>query len=56
VIEECSKTCGGGVQIDSREKFQEELFGGKACEGILTRERKCNTDECPGTKTPYKCT
>ena len=48
VIVECSKTCGSGFQIDSRQKLQEELFGGKPCEGNSTRQRECNTDKCPG--------
>ena len=48
VIGKCSKTCGGGVQIDSREKLQEELFGGEPCDGVSTRQSECNTDECPG--------
>ena len=54
VIDECSKTCGGGVQIDSREKIQEDLFGGKPCKGNSTRQGECNTDECPGKQIPYK--
>ena len=48
VIDKCSKICGGGVQIDSREKLQEELFGGKPCEANSIRQNECNTDECPG--------
>jgi len=47
VIGECSKTCGGGVQIDSREKLQEELYGGNPCEGDATRQGDCNIEECP---------
>ena len=48
-IGKCSKTCGGGVQVDSRDKLQEELFRGKPCDGNSTRHRECNTDrECPG--------
>ena len=48
VIKECTKTCGAGVQIDSRERFQEELFGGQPCGGSSTRQRECNTDDCAG--------
>ena len=48
---ECSKTCGGGVQIDSRGKHQEALFGGEECEGEATRQGECNTDQCPSKKS-----
>ena len=48
VIGQCSKTCGGGIQIDSREKLQEDLFGGEPCDGDSTRQTECNTEECPG--------
>ena len=50
IIGECSKECGGGVQIDIREKIQEELFGGKPCDGEYNRELDCNTNSCPGNK------
>ena len=48
VIGECSEECGGGIQIDFREKIQEELFDGKPCDGEASREVECNTDNCPG--------
>ena len=48
VIGECSEECGGGVQINFREKIQEELFGGKTCDGVATQELDCNTNSCPG--------
>ena len=54
VIEQCSKSCGGGVQIDSRENIQEQMFGGKPCDGNSTRQNECNTEECPGIQIPYK--
>ena len=47
-IGECPVTCGGGIQIDTREKTQEELFGGVPCAGEATAEIECNNDPCPG--------
>ena len=45
---DCSKSCGGGgVQIASRGKLQEELFGGKPCDSEPTRQRNCNSGQCP---------
>ena len=52
VVGECSMECGGGIQIDFRDKIQEELFGGKPCEGDATRETECNNEECPGEISP----
>jgi len=46
VIGECSKTCDHGVQIDTRDKFVEEQFGG-TCEGNATRESDCFIKDCP---------
>ena len=43
---DCSQTCGGGVQIASREK-EEELFGGIPCDGEAIRQQDCNPDQCP---------
>ena len=43
---ECSKTCGGGVQTNQREKITEALFGGEECVGESTEEKECNVQEC----------
>jgi len=43
---ECSKTCGGGVQINQRKKITEALFGGEECVGDATEEKECNVQEC----------
>ena len=43
----CSKECGGGIQIYTREKIPEHLFGGKECEGEAVVEKECNTQSCP---------
>lgn len=47
VIGECSNECGGGHQLDFRIEIQEELFGGKPCEGEGIRMLECNTHNCP---------
>ena len=46
----CSNECGGGHQINIREKIQEELFGGKPCEGEASVEEECNMHNCPGNQ------
>ena len=52
---ECSKKCEGGIRTNKRGKFQEELYGGKTCEGNSTFEEECNVQECPGIyKLPKK--
>ena len=45
---ECTTTCGGGTQTDTREQLQEALFGGNPCEGESSRQTDCNPDPCPG--------
>ena len=52
--EDCSKSCGGGVQIASRGKLQEDLFGGKPCDSESTRQRNCNSGQCPSMYLFYK--
>jgi len=47
VVDECSKSCGVGIQIMTRTKLVEAANGGKDCYGKYTEERKCNTHECP---------
>ena len=55
VNEECSTTCGDGIQTDYREKLQDEDFGGNPCEGEATRETECNIIACPGTEMILNC-
>ena len=50
IIGVCSNECGGGHQINIREVIQEELFGGKPCEGEASVEEECNMHNCPGMK------
>ena len=47
VTGECSKTCGHGIQTDTREEFQPALFGGLACEGEGTQQSECLIKDCP---------
>lgn len=46
--DECSRTCGGGVQKKSREcNNPSPQHGGNYCTGDRVRYRSCNTQECP---------
>ena len=45
---QCSKTCGGGTQIDTRHKKIKAAFGGEECAGPSNITKECNTQECPG--------
>lgn len=46
--EQCSMTCGGGIQASSRScNAPAPEFGGKDCEGDSWRSRTCNEEECP---------
>ena len=46
-IGKCSKTCGGGQQINTRSKTVEEDYGGK-CTGKPSVSETCNSQDCPG--------
>lgn len=47
---ECSRTCGGGVQLSHRDcTAPAPRHGGRYCEGKRTRIRSCNVEECPGS-------
>ena len=50
VTGECSKTCGQGIQTDTRNKLQPELNGGIPCQGEVTQTSECFIKECPGIK------
>jgi len=43
---ECSKSCGGGVQMMQRYIMREPVRNGKPC-GELHKEVVCNQEECP---------
>ena len=44
----CSKECGGGKRIDTREQEIEAAHGGEECTGLSAIEEDCNIQECPG--------
>lgn len=47
--EQCSLTCGGGVQVSRRSCTDPApAFEGANCEGDSLRSRSCNEEECPG--------
>ena len=43
----CTAECGGGIRREYRDVIQDPQEGGKECEGALTREVDCNTQDCP---------
>lgn len=44
---QCSRTCGGGVQLAKRECTDPvPANGGSYCEGIRVKYRSCNLDPC----------
>ena len=44
---ECSKSCGSGVQVRTRDCSNPPPSGnGKNCAGEASEERDCNTKEC----------
>ena len=43
----CSKTCGGGEKMRTRQVDTHASNGGQACEGNATETEVCNTDGCP---------
>ncbi|XP_021708409.1 A disintegrin and metalloproteinase with thrombospondin motifs 9 isoform X3 [Aedes aegypti] len=45
---ECSRSCGGGVQISTRTcDSPPPANGGKYCTGMRMQYRSCNTQDCP---------
>ncbi|ENN72342.1 hypothetical protein YQE_10977, partial [Dendroctonus ponderosae] len=52
---ECSRTCGSGVSIMSREcDHPMPTAGGKFCVGERKRYKICNTDPCPEGEPTYR--
>ena len=45
---QCSKSCGGGTQIDTRLKKIKAAYGGEECAGPSNITKECNTQNCPG--------
>ena len=52
---ECSKTCGGGVQVRTRKVEKREENGGEICNGLSTEQNKCNVESCPSGKFNSLC-
>ena len=44
----CSKSCGGGIRIDTRTESVSAKHGGNKCPGVSSMEVSCNDQECPG--------
>jgi len=42
----CTRTCGGGVQTQTRHVVQAAMYGGNACP-VLSQQQSCNTQPCP---------
>ena len=47
-IGECSLSCGGGIQTNTREPNITAAHGGEECSGSSTVTESCNIQECPG--------
>eukprot|EP01013_Petalomonas_cantuscygni_P015357 TRINITY_DN3164_c0_g1_i1.p1 TRINITY_DN3164_c0_g1~~TRINITY_DN3164_c0_g1_i1.p1 ORF type:complete len:6949 (+),score=1286.42 TRINITY_DN3164_c0_g1_i1:147-20993(+) len=43
----CSKPCGGGLQVQQRTIVTQPVGAGQACPAQRTQEVPCNTDRCP---------
>ena len=49
---DCSRSCGGGVQLAKRECDNPvPENGGKYCYGLRIKYRSCNLNPCPETGT-----
>uniref|UniRef100_A0A8C7EEJ0 ADAM metallopeptidase with thrombospondin type 1 motif 15 n=1 Tax=Nothoprocta perdicaria TaxID=30464 RepID=A0A8C7EEJ0_NOTPE len=47
---QCSRTCGGGVQLAKREcDAPAPAGGGSYCEGVRVKYRSCNLEPCPSS-------
>ena len=47
----CSKSCGGGIRIDTRTESVSAKHGGDKCPGPSSMDVSCNDQECPGKNT-----
>ena len=45
---DCSQTCGGGIQLLTRQQKVESEHGGKECIGPSNITEICNVQKCPG--------
>ncbi|XP_064624818.1 A disintegrin and metalloproteinase with thrombospondin motifs 6-like [Lineus longissimus] len=52
---ECSRSCGGGIQVIERLcDNPRPRFGGKYCIGERKKYRLCNTEKCPTNTTSFR--
>ncbi|KAE8592011.1 hypothetical protein XENTR_v10018627 [Xenopus tropicalis] len=52
---QCSRTCGGGVQLAKREcNNPEPSNGGSFCEGLRVKYRSCSLNPCPETGKSFR--
>ena len=56
-VEECDKSCGGGLFTKTRVPKVDKANGGKECTGHSNVTESCNVQECPGNfiVTFYTC-
>ncbi|XP_040175040.1 A disintegrin and metalloproteinase with thrombospondin motifs 9-like [Anopheles arabiensis] len=55
VFNECSRTCGGGIQARTREcDSPKPKNGGKFCTGLRIEYRPCNTQPCPSWRYNFR--
>merc|ERR1739844_195189 len=47
ILQECSRTCGGGTKTSIRAEQVRAKHGGKSCIGSRTKLEKCNVQSCP---------
>ncbi|XP_068096493.1 A disintegrin and metalloproteinase with thrombospondin motifs 15 [Hyperolius riggenbachi] len=52
---QCSRTCGGGVQLAKREcNNPPPSHGGSFCEGLRVKYRSCSLNPCPDTGKTFR--
>jgi len=52
----CSKSCGGGESLRSREILTHPKFGGQTCDGPLEELKECSRHACGSEQKPVDCT
>lgn len=55
-FDDCSRTCGGGVQKSTRDcNSPAPANGGRYCVGRRVKYQSCNTFECPVGSKDFRC-